>query len=420
MRIGLLLLEAENLSYYTYKEMNDQPHNCISHKEWHSQPCPECATEVQGKVWVILDAHEEPTALDEMRAGSCNRVACPACGHAFVLQTPLLFHDVASHCVVAVLPLRLEPYQWRDQVHLLSRQLQQSLLQCAGRGEYDAHHPAPAYLDDIHITQDVAGVARIVAKRQHHKGEVHGEEPNQEETQEAPPPNNAPIHNEPIHAAPTAEDWLTMVQAVVQADTPTELQVILTQRYPVLLQPESDEILAELATLAVEQREYEVATVMARARRVLQEAREGSLSHPSPSTPPAMPSPGPDTHLYPTLPLHPTNYPAYPAASNPDSHTSHNNHTNQNDHSNHHSINLPPNVFQRLMRTNTSEELTRVIAETPLLQEPWATAVLSRYLDELVEQGDERGAFLLERRYTYLAELVLPQGKGNHRLASKQ
>jgi hypothetical protein len=44
MRIGLLLLEAENLSYYTYKEMNDQPHNCISHKEWHSQPCPECAT----------------------------------------------------------------------------------------------------------------------------------------------------------------------------------------------------------------------------------------------------------------------------------------------------------------------------------------------------------------------------------------
>ena len=141
--------------------------------------------------------------------------------------------------------------------------------------------PPPAYLDDIHITQDVAGVARIVAKRQHHKGETIGEEL---------PPAHTAVKEEFSHTnvrttVRTAEDWFTMVRAVVQADTPTELQMILMQRYPVLLQPESDEILAELATCAVEQREYEVATVMAHARRVLHEAREGSLSHPSPSTP---------------------------------------------------------------------------------------------------------------------------------------
>ena len=55
-------------------------------------PCPRCGHEVQARVALVVHAEEHPDLVDAARQGDLHRVTCPACGHTWPADLPVLFY----------------------------------------------------------------------------------------------------------------------------------------------------------------------------------------------------------------------------------------------------------------------------------------------------------------------------------------
>ncbi|EFO80766.1 hypothetical protein OSCT_1387 [Oscillochloris trichoides DG-6] len=222
----------------------------ISYQEQANLTCPNCGADVVTAIWLILDAQEQPMAVEALQRGELNRVVCPQCGEGGPAGAPLLFHDGAARLVIFAVAPGMAEHEWRDQ----ARDLHALLV-----GSIPEEQRRP-YLADVDIAQDLAGVARHLARQQRRRA--------------APPAEPQPVDT------PAVPPLLVAVTALLEAGSPDDLQRVLAD-HPVLLESATDLTLAQLADVAVEQRAYDVAESLQQARQVL--GQMGQVHPPIPS-----------------------------------------------------------------------------------------------------------------------------------------
>ncbi|MEI6778385.1 MAG: CpXC domain-containing protein [Chloroflexales bacterium] len=221
----------------------------ISYQEQAELTCPSCGSDFAAAVWLILDAQEQPGAVNELRHGSLNNVTCPHCGNSGPAGAPLLFHDgQARRVIFAGVPGAAE-HEVRDQARHLHTLLVESIPDEQRR----------AYLADVDIAQDVDGVAHMLKRMDRRRGGV--------ET-----PRRGVFVETPHRGVSTPETppLLVAVQELLEAASPEDLNRVIAE-HPALLARDTDLTLAQLADVAFEQRAHDIVESLQRARRLLDE-----------------------------------------------------------------------------------------------------------------------------------------------------
>jgi hypothetical protein len=327
----------------------------ISHREQTSLTCPACGGGFAASLWLILDAQEHPEQVAALRQHHLNVVECPHCGRRGPADTALLLHDSAARRVLFAAPVGVPEHAWREHARDLHAVLVGSIAP-------EARH---AYLGEVQITQDIAGIAHALEKDARRQARPASGEP--PPVVSVPEPAAAPEPGEqPPDLVIEAVHGLLLLEG-------TEGLPDLLQRYPVLLTPAADEALEQLADVAVDQREHDLADALHRARVLLNRARTGNAAIDgtlagSPEAPPAEPA-----------------APAAPAPAAPPD--------------------LPGELYNALLRAQTPDELRQVAQQQPTLLEPWVDAALSQTINSVLEEGNERLAATLEERRELLADL---------------
>lgn len=210
----------------------------IAYQEQYQLTCPACGTECSAPLWLILDAQEQPEAVELLLREELNLIHCQACGHRGPAGAPILFHDrVTRQVIFAPAPGSAE-HEWREQ----ARELHALLI-----GSIPEEQRRP-YLGDVAIAQDLAGIAHLMRRAQSRRRTPTP--PKQEAATEGKPP------------------LLIAVEALLGANSPAELDQVVA-RYPILLDPSSGTTLTQLAQVATEQRAFEVAESLRAARDLL-------------------------------------------------------------------------------------------------------------------------------------------------------
>jgi hypothetical protein len=156
----------------------------------------------------------------------------------------------------------------------------------------------------------------------------------------------------------------TAVQALIGADSFDEFRAIV-EHYPVLLEPETDQALKELADTMFEQREYQIANCLAQSRQFLAELRTGAPAHSSGN-------PGQEERSY------------QPVLERAD---------------------VPGDIYAALTRTRSQEELRHLVQQHPLLLETRMDALFDQQIDRVLDEGNERLALILQHRHEQIIEL---------------
>ncbi|NTW01364.1 MAG: hypothetical protein HGA19_08630 [Oscillochloris sp.] len=314
----------------------------ISYQEQAELTCPSCGADFATAIWLILDAQEQPAVVDELRRGTLNMVTCPHCGSNGPAGAPLLFHDAQARRVIFAGSPDTAEYEVREQARDLHAILVGSIPE-------ELRRP---YLADVDIAQDVAGVAHLLQRMERR----HRVPPS---PIVATPPQSVSVET-PRQGISTeaVEDppLLVAVQKLMEASSPEDLEQVLAV-YPVLRDPTTNSILAQLADVAIEQRAYAIADSLHQARHLLVQMH-------------AVTTPG---------------EPAPPAEITPSA--------------------LPELALQALMQAQSSAELLDAVDVHPLLLHPEVDALLVGWIDQALDEGNDRLASALEERREALAEL---------------
>lgn len=333
----------------------------ISQREHTTLVCPNCGGNFQATVWLLLDAQEQPEQVTALRQHTLNCVTCPHCAHTAPAAAPLLFHDSTTRCVIFAPTPGVAEHVWRDQARDLHTMLVESL---------PAEQQQP-YLGDVHIAQDLLGMAHILAKLARRRTRNRTSAPDSSLSL----PTSSSVANVsslveasvPYSAVETSAQ--IALSAFLNANTSAELQMVITT-HPILLQPTIDPFIARLADVAVEQRNYDLAEGLVQARRFLTDLH----SHKDVAT----------ITIAATLPRADTTTMTADPASPP----------------------LPTDAYQAFLLADSAAALRQAIHTYPILLEPWIDSFLINAIDQALDAGDDRLAHDLEQRRELLAELV--------------
>jgi hypothetical protein len=69
--------------------------------------CPSCGNRFVSPVLTIIDARQNPEAKAMFLSGRINVAACPQCGHAGLLNTPIVYHDPDKELLLTYVPTEL-------------------------------------------------------------------------------------------------------------------------------------------------------------------------------------------------------------------------------------------------------------------------------------------------------------------------
>lgn len=336
----------------------------ISYQESRLHTCPACQHPFYADLWLILDAQEHPEQVAALRQHHLNQVVCPQCMYTSSAETPLLFHDSAARQVIVAIPAGFADHEWPD----LIRDLHAMLLGSIPIEE------RRAYLADVQVAQDLAGIAHRLDKAER-RAAGSAPEPLPGKQIELPSaPTDTHVQSTATEPEPQADDSALLIDAVqqlVQATVPDEIQATV-QQHPVLLTPAATTALEELADVAVEQREYALAEQLHSLRVLLTRMQSTDVTSIDLDT------------IQATVSSEAVLSEPEPQAEQQD---------------------VPIAAYQALLRAQSPDELTAVARAQPVLLEPWIDAALSRTIDEILEAGDESLAYVLEQRRELLAEL---------------
>jgi hypothetical protein len=233
----------------------------ISYSETSVISCPECGAEFSAEIWLLLDAQEEPAQATALKSGRLNMVHCPACGRTGPAAAPLLYHDAAARTVIFAAAPGAAEHEWHDQARDLHALLVGSVPLEQRR----------AYLSDVQVAHDLGGVVRLIERAERRK---------------RPPDTVSPPPSAAATAAPGSNALLAAVEALLAANDNAELQEVVA-RHPLLTTPETDAALAQLAAVAADQGERDIAESLTQARFLLTQLRTADSV---PTTAPAAPA----------------------------------------------------------------------------------------------------------------------------------
>ncbi|MGC8800395.1 CpXC domain-containing protein [Chloroflexus sp.] len=295
----------------------------ISYREQAQLTCPHCGGEFHADIWLIVDADEEPEAAAALRREEINIVVCPHCQASGPAGAPLMYHDARARRVLFAPTPGAADHEIRDQ----ARNLHALLV-----GSIDPEQRRP-YLADVDIAQDMSGLAHLL-RRLDARRRLVAPPPPPPVTE--PPPLLAAVeallaadttaelervlvdHPELLEPATrTTLDQLAEVadtqgereiaqalrnaralltdmqrprepaplttippealQALLGAQSDTELKQVIA-RYPFLLQPEVDELLAAEIELALAAEAEQMAHLLEVRRMALATVRASTVS----------------------------------------------------------------------------------------------------------------------------------------------
>lgn len=337
----------------------------ISYGENAALTCPSCGQNFESEVWMLVDAEERPDLAHALREGTLNLVTCPHCAYHGPAAAPLLFHDPAQRRIYFAAPPGTEEHEWREQAQSLLYVLLNSLPE-------EARRP---YLGDVQVEQEIEGVRRAVLRRQGVRQRARGSGPVadldptppahgvEHHVVEAAPPDAAPPETPPIFAA---------IQALLTANSVEEFATIVDE-HPALLGDAADEALVQLAEVAFDQGEREVAAALREARVTLAELRAGRG--------PLAASGGTEAASGPQMAAADTRAPADRGPQ------------------------LSDAAYQAFLRASSADELIEAVRDHPVLLEAWADADLAARAETALDEGNERMARAVEERREILAEM---------------
>lgn len=299
----------------------------ISYSETSAVSCPGCGTEFSAEIWILLDAQEQPAQAAELKSGRLNLLHCPTCGRAGPAAAPLLFHDATTRSVIFAAAPGAAEHEWHEQARDLHALLVGSI----------AIEQRRAYLSDVQVAHDMAGVVRLIDRAERRKRPAA-------ELPPAPAPG--------AQAAPASEPLLAAVEALLGADNSEQLRQIVEQ-HPLLTAPETDAALAQLAVVAADQGERDIAESLTQARYLLAQLRNAG-----PPAPAATPASGNEQAL-----------------------------------------------LAELLRVDTADELARLVSDQPGLLDPGLLSWLAEQVDEAVDADNERLAARIDERREALLQL---------------
>lgn len=339
----------------------------IAYQEQAQLTCPTCGADFEAPVWLILDAQEEPAAVEALLRDELNMVRCPSCGAAGPAGAPLLYHDALARRVIFAPAPGMPEHEWREQ----ARDLHAVLV-----GSIPEEQRRP-YLGDVDIAQDLAGVAHLLRRAARRRGGDkerggQGEGGGAASSGASSAPSGAPplplsspsearaVSRSTSEAGEQPPALLLAVEAMLGADTPEELSAVLAA-HPILLDASTDATLARLADVAVEQRAHEVADSLREARALL--ARMAGATRPPAGEAGAPPPPDVAVTVIPDAAIH------------------------------------------DLLRATSLDELEAAVAAHPLLLRPEVDGLLAERVEHALDDGHERLAHALEERREALAQL---------------
>ena len=323
----------------------------ISYSEHSTLTCPSCHKPFEAELWVLIDAAERPELAQQVQDGSLNAVACPHCTYQRTADVPLLLHDPAHRRVYFAAPSSVEEHIWRDQAHELLYRLIESLPE-------EARLP---YVSDVQVENDIEGVQRAMLRTQRRKATTK----QQTTTTVAPPTATPPT---PIDATPTSLETVSPILEAVRelmAADDTEIFQTIVEQHSVLLSDRADATLVQLAEIAYNEGERDVAEALHDARKTLANLRTTTIEPPS-----SIPETSSDNGVSPPP-----------------------------------SDQLADEAYQSLMNVMSSKTLMEVVRNYPTLLEPWTDDALVTRVETALEEGNERLAGDIEERRELLYEL---------------
>jgi hypothetical protein len=247
-------------------------------------------------------------------------------------------------------PPGVEQHIWQEQARELHTLLVQNI---------PAEQRRP-YLSDVQIAQDIVGIAHRLGKiaRRHGTGTDVQDEggPRSQEKEEGEPYTCQPDN----HQLPT-HNLVAVVQALLAADSFDEFRAIVVERYPILLEPDTDETLRQFANTLFEQREYDMADCLNQARHLIHQIQMG---HAEPY------------HAH----QHPDERVPLPEE-------------------------LPGDIYHALLQATTSDEVHSMMQSYPILQQERVDLLFNTILDRVLAEAYDRLALILLQRWDVLIEL---------------
>jgi hypothetical protein len=336
----------------------------ISYSDQSPLTCPTCGHAFEAPIWLLVDAAERPDLVAALREGRLNVTACPECGRAEDAGAPLLYHDAAARRVVFVAPEGAREYEQREMLRELHTLLMSSIPEEQQR----------AYLGDVQITMGLYGLRSILekdARRARSRPAAPAAAP-----PAAPVPAERALPEEPQPAE--LPPLLLGVHELLTANSEREIEGVLA-RFPALLAPDADGVLAQLADTAANQREPDVAQALGEARRTLRRLR-GAGTDAGPAAEGAAPAADPGDGAVEVETARRAVSTDAPAG-------------------------IAPDAFAALLRARSEAELLEVARAHPALLDADADAALGQQIDAALDLGDERSAQALEDRREALAAL---------------
>lgn len=323
----------------------------ISYSEHTTLTCPSCHKPFEAELWVLIDATERPDLAQQVQEASLNVVTCPHCAYQRTADAPLLLHDPTHRRVYFAAPSGVEEHIWRDRAHELLYHLIDSLPE-------EARLP---YVSDVQVENDIEGVQRAMLRTQRRKAnskQLTNTTPTPPVATPSTPPNTTPTSLE------TVSPILEAVRELITADDPEIFQTIVEQ-HTVLLSDTADATLVQLAEIAYNEGERDVAEALHDARKTLANLRTTTVEPPS-----SIPETVNERRESPPSPDQ-----------------------------------LADEAYQSLMNVMSSKTLMEVVRNYPTLLEPWTDDALVTRVEAALEADNERLAGDIEERRELLYEL---------------
>jgi hypothetical protein len=333
----------------------------ISIHEQKTLRCISCGGDFDCDVWSLVDSVERPDLAQALYDGVLNEANCPHCGTSNQSQIALLFHDPERRRVYFAVPAGAAEHRWREQVQSLLYELVSQLPE-------ESRH---AYLGDVQVDQEIAGVRRSMLRRQRGRSSgkpAFGKPIVMPGAVEAPVEHIAP--QAPARQAPAPGSVLfDAIELAVGAESLDDLREV-ARRNPVLLSDDTDAALLQLAETAFNQGDRDMGSVFRSVRQALADLRAGR----------EQPSEPRETQAAATQ---------APAAEGPQEQR------------------LSTAAYQALLHAASVDELIDAARVHPALLDSWADDDLIVREEAALDEGNERLANLIEERRDSLAELRL-------------
>jgi hypothetical protein len=314
--------------------------------------CPSCGRQFEAELWALIDSGERPDLRDALAEGTLNQAACPQCGAPAASSGPLLLHDPGSRRVYFAVPADVDEHIWHEEAQMLLYKLIEALPE-------EARLP---YLGDVQVEQEIEGVRRALTRRRRGRpAPVAAAGPDA-----APARVVAPAPAPP----PPLLDW---VQVLLSADTPAEFRATVVE-HPELLGDAADALLEALAGEALAAGEREAAGAIRRVRATLADLRAAQ----------AEPEAAAVLERHTVAGTIPPDVSASGEAP---------------------TVQLADDAYQSFLAAGSSEDLLDAARGHPSLLEPWAETLIAAQGEDVLDNGNERLAALIDERREALAAL---------------